>query len=178
MRLSAGLLLYRRTGDAVEVLLAHPGGPYFSARDTGVWGIPKGEVEPDEEPLAAACREFGEETGFESAPPYIPLGEVRQRGGKRVVAWAFEGDCEPSRLRSNEFEIEWPPPGRPGGLPERNRDAQAPTRIRAGRAAISSNSARRAVLRPRSAALAPSASRSSRASAATGAVNISASASR
>ena len=109
MRLSAGLLLYRRTGDAVEVLLAHPGGPYFSARDTGVWGIPKGEVEPDEEPLAAACREFGEETGFESAPPYIPLGEVRQRGGKRVVAWAFEGDCEPSRLRSNEFEIEWPP---------------------------------------------------------------------
>jgi predicted NUDIX family NTP pyrophosphohydrolase len=105
MRRSAGLLLYRRT-PALEVLLVHPGGPFFENKD--VWGIPKGEYLAAEEPLAAAYREFAEETGF--PPPKgdpIPLGEVVQRGGKRVVAWALEGDLDVDRLVSNEFHMPW-----------------------------------------------------------------------
>jgi predicted NUDIX family NTP pyrophosphohydrolase len=102
---SAGLLLYRRSPD-LEVLLVHPGGPFFAGKD--VWGIPKGEYLAAEEPLAAAYREFEEETGFaapEGEP--IPLGEVVQRGGKRVVAWALEGDLDVDRLVSNSFHMPW-----------------------------------------------------------------------
>jgi predicted NUDIX family NTP pyrophosphohydrolase len=107
---SAGLLMYRRTPDReVEVLLAHPGGPYWRRKDAGAWTLPKGEVEEGEDALACAMREFQEETGCPSTPPYAPLGEVRQNSGKRVAAWCFEGDLDPADLASNLFEMEWPP---------------------------------------------------------------------
>lgn len=106
---SAGLLMFRRAPGGLEVLLAHPGGPFWASKDLGAWSIPKGEIKDGEEPLAAAQREFLEETGFACAPPFIDLGEVKQSGGKRVRAWAFEGDCDPALLVSNEFEMEWPP---------------------------------------------------------------------
>jgi len=102
--------MFRRARGAIlEVLLAKPGGPYWRGKDIGAWTIPKGEYEAPEEPLAAALREWAEETGFPVSPPFIPLGEVKQKSGKRVAAWAFEGDCDPSALQSDEFEIEWPP---------------------------------------------------------------------
>ena len=98
--------------------------PWFRGRDEGAWGIPKGELRGEEEPLAAACREFAEETGVRPSAPYLALGEVRQRGGKRVRAWAFEGDCDPTALVSNEFEMEWPPrSGRRARFPEVDRIA-------------------------------------------------------
>ncbi len=106
---SAGLLMFRRRGAALEVLLVHLGGPFWSKKDAGAWFIPKGELEPGEDALAAARREFHEETGFESSPPFLPLGEVRQPGGKRVTAFAFQGEGDPTALRSNQFVIEWPP---------------------------------------------------------------------
>lgn len=106
---SAGLLLYRRQGDTVEVFLAHPGGPFWKNRDLGVWTIPKGLVEPGEEPLAAACREFAEETGIEPTGPFLPLGSVKQKGGKTVEAWAFAGDADPDAICCNTFRMEWPP---------------------------------------------------------------------
>ena len=106
---SAGLLMFRRAPGALEVLLAHPGGPFWARKDLGAWTIPKGEVGEGEDPLAAAQREFREETGFDCAPPFIDLGEIRQSGGKRVRAWAFKGDCDPAAMASNEFEMEWPP---------------------------------------------------------------------
>jgi predicted NUDIX family NTP pyrophosphohydrolase len=109
MRTSAGLLMYRCTGGALQVLLAHPGGPFWRNKDDGAWTLPKGEYEPPEEPLAAARREFAEETGFDAPGPFLPLGEVKQKSGKRVVAWAFRGECDPQALRSNSFEVEWPP---------------------------------------------------------------------
>ncbi len=106
---SAGLLMYRRRpGGVVEVLLAHPGGPFWRNKDEGAWTIPKGEYEAPEEPLAAAQREFGEETGFAVTPPFMALGEVVQKSGKRIMAWAFAGDCDPAGLRCNTFELEWP----------------------------------------------------------------------
>ncbi|MDB5946308.1 MAG: hypothetical protein JWQ33_1334 [Ramlibacter sp.] len=102
--------MYRRTGNgAIEVLLAHPGGPYWSRKDDGAWTLPKGECEDGEEPLACARREFQEETGLAPAGPYAPLGEVRLKSGKRVAAWTFAGDMDPSQLDSNVFEMEWPP---------------------------------------------------------------------
>jgi predicted NUDIX family NTP pyrophosphohydrolase len=107
---SAGLLLYRLRDGEPEVLLVHPGGPFWARKDEGAWSIPKGEPEPGEEPQAVARREFEEELG--AAPPPgepIDLGEVRQRGGKVVHAWALEGDFDPATLRSNTFEAEWPP---------------------------------------------------------------------
>ncbi|HZY19332.1 MAG TPA: NUDIX domain-containing protein [Ramlibacter sp.] len=106
---SAGLLLYRRGPGGLQVLLAHPGGPFWARRDDGAWTLPKGEVQPDEDALAAARREFAEETGMAPQGEVQPLGEVRQRGGKRVLGWALEGDFDPAMLRSNEFELEWPP---------------------------------------------------------------------
>src|SRR4051812_49408076 len=109
MKKSAGLLMYRRDGGNLEVLLAHPGGPYWRNKDAGAWTIPKGEYDDPEEPLAAALREWAEETGFDASPPFLALGEVALKSGKCISAWAFEGACEPSRLRSNTFEIEWPP---------------------------------------------------------------------
>ena len=125
MKKSAGLLMYRRTAaGTLEVLLAHPGGPYWQAKDEGAWTLPKGEYEAAEEALAAARREFGEETGFKAVPPFLPLGEIVQKSGKRITAWAFAGDCEPARLVSNEFEIEWPPrSGRKQSYPEIDRVA-------------------------------------------------------
>jgi len=109
MVLSAGLLMYRRR-DGLELFLVHPGGPFFRNQDEGAWSIPKGEVEPSEDPLLTARREFSEETGIDVPDNgYVALGEIRQKGGKRVTAWAFEGDCDPSAIRSNTFAIEWPP---------------------------------------------------------------------
>lgn len=105
---SSGLLLYRGTGHAVEVFLAHPGGPFWIDRDLGAWTIPKGMVEPGEDLLAAAQREFTEETGLAPAGPYLPLGSVRQKAGKTVHAWAFAGDADASRVRSNTTRAEWP----------------------------------------------------------------------
>lgn len=114
--------MFRRRASAVEVLLAHPGGPFWARRDEASWTLPKGEIGPDEDPLAAARREFQEETGFTSTPPYLPLGELRQKSGKRITAWAFEGDADPSRLVSNTFEMEWPPrSGRTQAFPEVDR---------------------------------------------------------
>lgn len=116
--------MYRRRGRAVEVLLAHPGGPFWSRRDEAAWTLPKGEIGEAEEALAAARREFREETGFASAPPFHPLGELRQRSGKRISAWAFEGDADPAALLSNTFEMEWPPhSGRLQSFPEVDRVA-------------------------------------------------------
>jgi predicted NUDIX family NTP pyrophosphohydrolase len=106
---SAGLLMFRRVAAGVEVLLAHPGGPFWASRDEASWTIPKGAVDEGEEPLAAAQREFTEETGFALQPPFHLLGELRQKSGKRITAWAFEGDADPARLQSNLFELEWPP---------------------------------------------------------------------
>ena len=110
-KLSAGVLLYRRAGDGVEVLVAHPGGPIWARRDTGAWSLPKGApLDTELDLLETARREFEEETGHEPpAGPTIDLGEVRMRSGKVVHAWAIEGDLDPKRLRSMEAEIEWPP---------------------------------------------------------------------
>ena len=123
-RRSAGILLHRRGADGREVLLVHPGGPFWARRDDGAWSIPKGEYADDEDPVAAARREFEEELG--SALPaeteLRELGEVRQKNGKRVVAWAAEGDLDASTARSNTFEIEWPPrSGRRQVFPEIDR---------------------------------------------------------
>ncbi len=93
----------------LEVLLVHPGGPVFQNRDDGAWSIPKGEVEPGEDLLAAAWREFEEETGFRPSPPFLALAPITQKGGKIVHAWACAGDCDPAQLRSNTFRTEWPP---------------------------------------------------------------------
>lgn len=121
-RPSAGLLLYRSREGGVEVLLGHPGGPFWARRDLGAWTIPKGECDPGEEPLAGALREFGEETGHEVAGTPVPLGEAVQRSRKVVIAFALAGDLDPAALRSNLFELEWPPrSGRVGRYPELDR---------------------------------------------------------
>ena len=122
---SAGLLLFRRLrGSPLEVLLGHPGGPFWATRDAGAWTIPKGGMHPGEALLATAIREFAEETGFEPAPPYIPLGYITQRGGKIVHAWAFEGDCDPACIVSVRASVEWPPrSGRTIEVPEIDRVA-------------------------------------------------------
>ena len=117
---SAGLLLYRRVDGALEVLLVHPGGPFWARKDDGAWSVPKGEYEPGEDPLGVARREFEEELG--AIPPdgsIAPLGEIRQSGGKIVTAWAQEGDLDVTDIRSNTFEMEWPPrSGRMQEFPE------------------------------------------------------------
>jgi predicted NUDIX family NTP pyrophosphohydrolase len=107
---SAGVLAYRTGCYGIEVLLVHPGGPFWKNKDNGAWSIPKGEIEADEDPKQAARREFTEELGSAaSVGPMRPLGEIRQRGGKRVVAFYGEGEFAPARLDSNSFEIEWSP---------------------------------------------------------------------
>lgn len=114
--------MYRLRHGKPEVLLVHPGGPLWSKRDDGVWSIPKGEIDDGEEPLAAARREFEEETGFVSQGNFIPLGRIRQKSGKIVDAWAFAGDCDPRMLNSNLCSIEWPPrSGRQIDVPEVDR---------------------------------------------------------
>lgn len=119
---SAGLLMYRRRAGTLEVLLAHPGGPFWHGRHEGAWTIPKGGIHEGEQPVESAIREFREETGFEPAGPYLPLGAVVQRSGKVVHAWAFEGDCDPTRLVSMLTTAEWPPrSGRQISIPEVDR---------------------------------------------------------
>jgi predicted NUDIX family NTP pyrophosphohydrolase len=119
---SAGVLLYRRPPKALELFLVHPGGPFWKNKDEGAWTIPKGLIEPGEEPLAAARREFAEETGFTAEGPFLELGAFRQPGGKTVLAWAAEGDADPARLQSNLFSMEWPPrSGRQQEFPEVDR---------------------------------------------------------
>ena len=110
-RTSAGILLFRVTDTGVEVLLGHPGGPYFEGKDAGSWSIPKGQAESGEELLDVAKREFGEETGHVvgSSARLIDLGSIKQGGGKTVYVWALEGDMKPSDARSNTFPMEWPP---------------------------------------------------------------------
>jgi predicted NUDIX family NTP pyrophosphohydrolase len=106
---SAGLIMYRLRNGGIEVLLVHPGGPFWAGRDEGSWSIPKGEFRDDEEPLDAARREFREEIGFEAAGPLIELKPVKQKGGKTVMAWACRGDLDPALFKSNTFTVEWPP---------------------------------------------------------------------
>lgn len=106
---SAGLLMYRRKDDGLEVFLVHPGGPFWKKKDAGAWTIPKGEFTDGEDPLDAARREFEEETGFTPVGEFVNLGVVRQASGKLVSAWAFEGDFDPARLISNTCQVEWPP---------------------------------------------------------------------
>jgi predicted NUDIX family NTP pyrophosphohydrolase len=121
---SAGMLMYRRREPGVEVFLAHPGGPYWVNKDMGAWTIPKGEYLDGEDPLEAAKREFQEETGFPAEGVFVPLGEVKQPNGKLVTAWAFEGDCDPSKLTSNTCLVDWPPrSGRQLEIPEVDRGA-------------------------------------------------------
>lgn len=106
---SAGLLMYRVRDGQLEVLLVHLGGPFWARKDAGAWFIPKGEIDPGEDEFAAAKREFREETGIEARGDFIALGTIKHKGGKIVHAWAFEGDCDPSSIRSNTFTLEWPP---------------------------------------------------------------------
>ncbi len=116
--------MFRGTGDAYEVFLVHPGGPYWSKNNEGSWTLPKGVCEDGEEPLATAQREFHEETGFIARGPFIELGSVHQKSGKEVFVWAFEGDCDPRDLVSNTCEVEWPPrSGRRLVIPEVDRGA-------------------------------------------------------
>src|SRR5512132_4737286 len=122
-RLSAGILLFREREGGLEVLLGHPGGPFFTKKDAGSCKVLKGEAEPGEDPQAVARREFAEETG--SQPPdgtLLELGEIRQKGGETVIAWALAGDLDPATARSNTFEMEWPPrSGRRRAFPEIDR---------------------------------------------------------
>jgi predicted NUDIX family NTP pyrophosphohydrolase len=108
-RISAGLLMYRMKDGVLQFLLVHPGGPLFCNRDAGIWSIPKGEAEPDEDLLFTAQREFEEETGLQPVGPFLPLQPIQQKSGKVVYAWAFAGDCDPTQLTSNNFTMEWPP---------------------------------------------------------------------
>lgn len=124
LNISAGLLLYRRAAGGLQVFLAHPGGPFWATKDAGAWTIPKGLVRAGEDPLAAARREFAEETGVRPAGPFLPLGSVRQKAGKTVHAWACEGDADPDRVTSNTTRTEWPPrSGRWLTVPEVDRCA-------------------------------------------------------
>ncbi|MBR1218833.1 NUDIX domain-containing protein [Bradyrhizobium sp. U87765 SZCCT0131] len=107
--LSAGVLIHRTRDNAVEVLLVHPGGPFWRNRDDGAWSIPKGEIEPGADAEATARREVAEEIGVIIDGPLTPLGEVRQRGGKRVIGFAFAGEVDAEAIRSNTFEMVWPP---------------------------------------------------------------------
>lgn len=108
-QVSAGILLYRRRPDGPEVFLVHPGGPFWARKDEAAWSLPKGLIDPQEEPLAAARREFREETGFEVDGDFVDLGTFKLPGGKRLHVFALEGDCDPAGLVSNAFEMEWPP---------------------------------------------------------------------
>ncbi len=141
-RLSAGLLMYRTRDDGIQVLLAHPGGPFFQNKDDGAWSIPKGEPDADEDLLVTAQREFEEETGIKPTGPFVPLNSIKQKGGKVVHAWAFEGDCDMAAIKSNTFTMEWPPKsGRQMEFPEIDRAeffdlATAKTKIKVGQEAL------------------------------------------
>jgi predicted NUDIX family NTP pyrophosphohydrolase len=137
-RLSAGLLMYRIKDGVLQVLLAHPGGPFFAKKDEGAWSIPKGEPDADGDLLVTAQREFEEETGLKPTGPFIPLKSIKQKGGKVVHAWALEDDCDPKAIRSNTFTMEWPPrSGKQQEFPEIDRAewfdlATARTKIKGG----------------------------------------------
>jgi predicted NUDIX family NTP pyrophosphohydrolase len=106
----------------IEVLLIHPGGPFWTKKDSGAWSIPKGEIDEQENIISAARREFSEETGFDAKEPFFPLGSIIQKNGKVVHAWAFEGNCDPALAKSNTFRMEWPPgSGRVSEFPEADR---------------------------------------------------------
>jgi predicted NUDIX family NTP pyrophosphohydrolase len=121
-KLSAGILMFRKRESTLQLFLVHPGGPFWRNKDAGAWSIPKGEYEEGEDPLDAAKREFLEETGIEADGEFLPLGEIKQPSGKVITAWALEGDCEPSAVRSNMFSMEWPPKsGRQQEFPEVDR---------------------------------------------------------
>ncbi|MGH8230825.1 MAG: NUDIX domain-containing protein [Steroidobacteraceae bacterium] len=121
---SAGILLYRRRSGMLEVFLVHPGGPFWAQKDDAAWSVPKGEYQADEAPLDAARREFREETGFPADGHFIALPEIMQPSGKRVLVWALEGDLDTQQLRSNVFELEWPPhSGQRQEFPEVDRGA-------------------------------------------------------
>ena len=147
---SAGILLYRRSGGGgLEVLLVHPGGPFWAKKDAGAWSIPKGEYQPGEDPLDAARREFEEETGVRLEGPFIALGAFRQSAAKVVEAWACESDLDPADLRSNLVTLEWPPrSGRIQHFPEVDRAqwftlAEAEGKIHKGQAPVLAAFARR-----------------------------------
>jgi predicted NUDIX family NTP pyrophosphohydrolase len=121
-RQSAGILVYRFVEDLLEVFLVHPGGPFWKNKDAGAWSIPKGEFAADEDPLEAAKREFREETGQQIGGEFIPLGSIRQKGGKIVQAWAVRAEVDAENIRSNTFAMEWPPrSGKIGEFPEVDR---------------------------------------------------------
>ncbi len=124
MKTSAGILLFRRRQEGVEVLLVHPGGPFWAKKDDGAWSIPKGELSAGEDPLEAARREFNEETGCEVAGEFVALQPVKQPSGKSIVAWAVEGDLDVRAVRSNTFVMEWPPgSGKESHFPEIDKAA-------------------------------------------------------
>ncbi len=121
-KVSAGLVMYRVRDGQLEFLLAHPGGSFWKNKDAAAWTIPKGAIQPDEDPLTAAIREFQEETGFQPDGDYLPLTPIKQRSGKIVHAWAFAGDGDVSKIKSNTFQMEWPPKsGRIETCPEIDR---------------------------------------------------------
>lgn len=123
-KISAGLIMYRQGPAGMEVLLVHPGGPFWRNRDDGAWSIPKGEAGPGEDLLATARREFQEELGLGSDGPFLPLSPIKQKGSKIVHAWAFPGNCDPAQIRSNTFAAEWPPrSGKLQQFPEVDRAA-------------------------------------------------------
>jgi predicted NUDIX family NTP pyrophosphohydrolase len=133
-RTSAGVLLYRRPDGVPEVFLVHPGGPFWAKKDLAAWSIPKGEFDPAEDPLVAAKRELEEETGLVVEGEFRPLKPIRQAGGKIVHAFALEGDLDPSAIRSNTFEMEWPPrSGRRQVFPEVDRAAWFPIDVARGK---------------------------------------------
>ena len=122
MKESAGLLIYRFKNGKLQVFLIHPGGPFYKSKDTGVWSIPKGEVDTDEDPLNAAIRELKEETGFDAHGPFVKLTPVKQSPYKTVRAWAAEGNHDPAAMQSNTFPLEWPPgSGQIQNFPEADR---------------------------------------------------------
>ena len=142
LQISAGLLMYRFHEGRLQVLLAHPGGPFFRNKDDGAWSVPKGEVEPGEDVFFAAQREFQEETNVVPMGPFIALTPVRQKGGKIVHAWAFQGDCDAEAIVSNTFTLEWPPrSGKQREFPEIDRAnfwnlSEAKVKINPGQVAL------------------------------------------
>lgn len=119
MKVSAGILLYRKTGTETEFFLVHPGGPFFAKKHEGWWTIPKGELLPDEAPIGCAIREFEEETSYKPQPPFTELEAITQKGGKKVLCWAAQGNLDADAIICNTFTIEWPPKsGRTQEFPE------------------------------------------------------------
>ena len=127
---SAGILMYRRVGEDIEVFLVHPGGPFWRKKDRAAWSIPKGEFSSDEDPLEAAKREFKEETGKDVSGDFFSLNTLKQPGGKIVHAWATHGDCDASKIKSNTFTMEWPPKsGKKQEFPEIDKAAWFRTHV-------------------------------------------------